>query len=452
MACHRTKCSWLVFSIAFASVATLWLFNPGICGVGFGRSTITARVDSTLEKESLLIGTPPWVPIAIKTERIASGVLSALRCNATCLDKVACEETEVKLCFWDQNARCTCRLRPELPTEWGRPIQPAVKLKQSMQQPIAILMGGQTRSLASTFVQETWRLLLKKLSQKAKVVVFAVLSRKSSTKGVNGTTMFESADLERMLDNITRGIGEWRGVFPMDCNWDETASLVTDPALNFILSPPVHLKKQFASGQSNAYRSRVVGFDMMLRFEADHFQRFGHVFFVRPDSVLEFGANPFDDLAKCSDFVYFINDIFAAMPRNLAPYFATHLTSFRSFTGLGPGPPLKTHLEEFRQEFSHLTGFKFAYGGANLPMVHLSHYSVPWAGRDSDMLKVVLPCKDNTHLVKNIWLIRNLPMLNASGNPKICRVKDPKRAATLESYSQHMGIIDKLHESTVSCW
>ena len=321
-----------------------------------------------------------------------------------------------------------------------------------MQQPIAILMGGQTRSLASAFVQETWRLLLKKLSQNAKVVVFAVLSRKSSTKGVNGTTVFEPADLERMLDNITRGIGEWRGLFPMDCNWDEAASLVTDPALNFILSPPVHLKKLRSSGQSNAYRSRVVGFDMMLRFEADHFQRFGHVFFVRPDSVLEFGAKPFDDLAKCSDVIYFINDVFAAMPRNLAPYFATHLATFRSFTGLGPGPPLQMHVVEFRQKFSNLTGREFVGGAATLPMVHLSHYSVPWVGKDTDMLKVALPCKDNTHLVKNIWLIRNLPMLNASRNPKICRARDPGAAATLENYSQRMGIIDKLHESTVSCW
>ena len=103
MACHETKRSWLILSIAFAGVAMLWLFNPGICGVGFSRSTIIARVDSTPAEESLLIGIPPWVPIAIKPERIASGVLSALRCNATCLDKVACEETEVKLCFWDQS-------------------------------------------------------------------------------------------------------------------------------------------------------------------------------------------------------------------------------------------------------------------------------------------------------------------------------------------------------------
>ena len=80
------------------------------------------------------------------------------------------------------------------------------------------------------------------------------------------------------------------------------------------------------------YRSRVVAFDMMLQFEQEFQKRFAYVLFLRPDMVYSFSLQT---ISTCPDAVMCFNDMFAAMHRRLAGWYATHIAGTRAV--IGPG-------------------------------------------------------------------------------------------------------------------
>ena len=68
---------------------------------------------------------------------------------------------------------------------------------------LAVVMGGQPRSFVSSLMREYWRLLFLNLKQQMEVVLFAVLSRKSTnTKSKTEASIFTTEQLQHILAGI----------------------------------------------------------------------------------------------------------------------------------------------------------------------------------------------------------------------------------------------------------
>ena len=267
---------------------------------------------------------PPWVLPDGSAARVISGTKAAVHCNFSCRKTTVCKKNETKHCFvppGTEDATCQCRPDSVLPTEW---VEPDVIFRPANRSRVAVLMAGQIRSLANRLMQEYWKLLIRKLRRSADVVLFAVLSRSTSNRIYQTPFLYEEKYLKQIMStlNVT-----WMAEFPVRTGWKESAFLVNDPALQFLLSPPN--KKLQSGGLFNGYRARVVAFDLMLRFETAHQTRFTSVISVRPDIV--YSPNVMIDMSihPCEDAVSVANDMFALMPRKLAVWYFTHLSTVR---------------------------------------------------------------------------------------------------------------------------
>lgn len=233
----------LVFAVGFFSVCSKIASH---CGVAASPNKIISsrqlNVEQNLSSWQL---TPPWIPPKIEAEKVASGIRASAWCDADCRAKFVCKEEEVKICFWDQIAECKCRDQDLLPSEWHQEYDRRSSAKSQRGNSLAVVMGGQPRSFASSLMREYWRLLFLNLKQQMEVVLFAVLSRKSTnTKSKTEASIFTTEQLQHILAGIEV---TWRAAFPLDCTWEEAALLVKDPALRFLLSPPEHLRRMDSS-------------------------------------------------------------------------------------------------------------------------------------------------------------------------------------------------------------
>eukprot|EP00435_Cladocopium_sp_Y103_P021522 s4812_g5.t1 len=255
-------------------------------------------------------------------------------------------------------------------------------------------------------MREYWRLFFLNLKQQAEAVLFAVLSRKSTNpKSKTGASIFTKNQLQHILAGINV---TWRAAFPLDCTWEEAASLVKDPALLFLLSPPEHLRHIWDPGFLNAYRSRAVAFDLMLQFETENRRRFTHVLFARPDIIYDLNPNIVGAIERCPDAVFCYNDQFGAMKRNLALWYATHIATARSWIGAGP---TAVNRSQTSQRIQQLLGWNFTGGGIFMPAMHLAIHGVPFIGKKLEVIshshEMMLNCSD---LLRNRWFIRDLTL------------------------------------------
>lgn len=295
-------------------------------------------------------------------------------------------------------AECKCREQDLLPSEWRQEYTRRNSTKTQRGNSIAVLMGGQTRSLASRLMREYWRLFL---------VLFAVLSRNSTNrKRKTEASIFTAEQLQRILAGIKV---TWRAAFPLDCTWEEAALLVKDPALRFLLSPPEHLIHVANFGLFNAYRSRAVAFDLMLQFETQNHQRFTHVLFARPDIVYDLNPNIVSAIERCPDAVFCYNDQFGAMKRSLALWYATHVATARSWTGASL---IAVNQSQTSQGIQQLLGWKFTgsgRGGVFMPAMHLAIHGVPFVGKRLEVISHSheVAC-NHSDLFRNRWFIRDL--------------------------------------------
>ena len=252
-------------------------------------------------------------------------------------------------------------------------------------------------------MREYWRLFFLNMKQQAEVVLFAVLSRSSNRKSQTGTSNFTTQQLQRILDGINV---TWRAAFPLDCTWEEAALLVKDPALRFLLAPPEHLRHSSNFGLFNAYRSRAVAFDLMLQFENENHRRFTHVLFARPDIVYDLKPNIISTIGRCPDALFCYNDFFGAMKRNLAPWYATHVATARSWTGASQ---IDVNQGQTSQRIQQLLGWNFTGGGIFMPAMHLAIHGVPFAGRLLEVIPNFQSVICNQSDVLGIaWIIRDL--------------------------------------------
>ena len=44
----------------------------------------------------------PWVPPVIEAKKAASGIRASVWCNASCRAKFPCNNSQLKICFWDE--------------------------------------------------------------------------------------------------------------------------------------------------------------------------------------------------------------------------------------------------------------------------------------------------------------------------------------------------------------
>jgi hypothetical protein len=296
-------------------------------------------------------------------------------------------------------------------------------------------------------MREYWRLLFLNLKQQTEVVLFAVLSRKSTnTKSKTEASIFTTEQLQHILAGIDV---TWRAAFPLDCTWEEAALLVNDPALRFLLSPPEHLRRIANSGLFNAYRSPAVAFDLMLQFEAENHRRFTHVLFVRPDIVYDLNPSIISAIGRCPDVVFCYNDIFAAMKRSLAVWYATHVATSRSWTGASV---TAVNESQTRQRIQQLLGWNFTGGGILMPAMHLAIHGVPFAGK---MLEVIANFQtvicNQSDVLPNRWFIRDL-MPHAHASAAVCLEKRPGSELTdaLKAFGR-MGINASLGNLLGAC-
>ena len=291
-------------------------------------------------------------------------------------------------------------------------------------------------------MREYWRLFFLNMKQQAEVVLFAVLSRNSdNSKSHKGTTRFTKQQLQRILDGINV---TWRAAFPIHCNWEEAALLVKDPALRFLLAPPEHLRHAANSGFFNTYRSRTVAFDLMLQFENENHQRFTHVLFARPDTMYDLNPNIISTIGRCPDAVFCGNDLFGAMKRNLAPWYATHVATARSWTGASQ---IVVNKDQTRQRIQRLLGWNFTGGGYFMPAMHLAIHGVPFAGIGLEVIanSGVVIC-NQSDVLSNAWIIRDLsPNVSAA----VC-VRQQELAGALRSFGR-MGMNASLRNSLGTC-
>eukprot|EP00435_Cladocopium_sp_Y103_P032886 s2064_g8.t1 len=318
--------------------------------------------------------------------------------------------------YWHRIAHCECRDENLFPTEYSRNYHmDNAKATLPMRSSIAVLMAGQTRSFSTALIREYWRLVFSNLKHHAaEVMLFAVLSRVSTnSKEFEGVSTFSLEQMDLFLKdlNVT-----WQAEFPLDCTWKEAAAVVTDPALHFLLSPPFHLRHTGKVGFMNAYRARAVAFDLMLRFETANQMRFNQVLFVRPDIIYDLIPNVPNAIARCPDAAYVFNDIFGGMERNLAPWYATHVATARSWTGTAATmTPQSTS-----QEIQKILGWNFSIGQPPfMPAMHLAIHGVPFWGRALEVYSGEVRCDPSDGLVANMWIIRDQTP-NASGARTAC--------------------------------
>ena len=294
-------------------------------------------------------------------------------------------------------------------------------------------------------MREYWRLFFLNMKQQAEVVLFAVLSRSSTNrKSQTGTSNFTMQQLQRILDGINV---TWRAAFPIHCNWEEAALLVKDPALRFLLAPPEHLRHASNSGFINAYRSRAVAFDLMLQFENENHQRFTHVLFARPDIMYDLNPNIISTIGRCPDAVFCYNDFFGAMKRNLAPWYATHVATARSWTGASQ---IVVNQGQTSQRIQQLLGWNFTGGGILMPAMHLAIHGVPFAGK---MLEVIANSQsvmcNQSDVLGIAWIIREFRDLSPDVSAAVC-VAQRELAGALRSFGR-MGMNASLQNSLGTC-
>ena len=100
-------------------------------------------------------------------------------------------------------AECKCRDQDLLPSEWHQEYDRRSSAKSQRGNSLAVVMGGQPRSFASSLMREYWRLLFLNLKQQMEVVLFAVLSRKSTnTKSKTEASIFTTEQLQHILAGI----------------------------------------------------------------------------------------------------------------------------------------------------------------------------------------------------------------------------------------------------------
>lgn len=423
MSLSQKLCVWAIGAISVGSLVFLNL-----------------DVDCYLKRENVIL--PAHSPTSLRTtnvavmdfdflqrfdlNRTASGIRSSVRCDPSCRARFQCDDKQVKLCYWHQNAQdaqCTCRGEFLFPSEFFRP---KPKISPESSESIAILMGGQVRSFTSNLMQEYWRGFFAKLRHSSnasrRVSLFAVLSIKSTNKqnkqnqtgNVGNVTVFQKELLRDLLRKLSV---DWHAVFPEECNWTSAAALVRDPALRFLLSPPAHLQGVANKGHANAYRSRAVAFDLMLQLEQERQERFTYVLFLRPDIVYDFNLQM---ITHCSDAVMCFNDMFAAMHRKLTPWYATHVGTARSLAGAGL---TATTVPNYTDKIQSLLGWTVNGGWHDQPMVHLALNGVPFFGQRLDVAKHAISCGgDFTGMFKfNPWIIRDVSRSSSTwSQPRMC--------------------------------
>lgn len=430
--------------------------RPNGAGVAVAAPAVTT-VPSPLNFESLA---------RLDLKQAASGIRASDWCRESCRATFRCEQHEVKLCYWHEhmeNATCTCRDELFFPSEWFRGALKSTKVNAQSGPKLhgfgndagmAILMTGQVRSFTTQLMQAYWRRFLPQLQREAgQVTLFGVLSLKSTNKqGGNRqphgeARFFQTKELEELLQSFQV---PYRAVFPEDCNWTTTASLVKDPALKFLVSPPDHLQSIAAEGHVNMYRSRVVAFDMMLQFEQEFQKRFAYVLFLRPDMVYSFSLQT---ISTCPDAVMCFNDMFAAMHRRLAGWYATHIAGTRAV--IGPGfklgsmfkPGSVYNYTKITEEMEDLLGWHLHNGWIHQPMLHLARHGIPFFGLRLDLAeKDAITCGQTTF---DWFTIRDLDPTGTALERKICSVR--QKVKDLQGFLQKLGVSGNLSSNLEVC-
>ena len=436
------------------------------------------RIFAPLRPLQLEMG-PPWVPPLLSVEQVVTGILAAVFCDDVCRSartvswtdaasatsetaettsnrtnaSTRCGLHETRHCFATSTAarsapeiQCFCRPDLLLPTEWisASPDSLPADNRQANRSSIAIVMAGQTRSFASNFMREYWKLFLARFSRSADVVLFAVLSCLTSNPEFKKPFLFEEKTLKRWIEGLDV---PWRAHFPGRTKWAESVALVKDPALRFLMAP---VNKEGDGGLTNGYRARAIALDLILKFEKETRSRFDHVIFVRPDLVYDLP----NDIFTCDDAVFVDNDVFALMPRKLAAWFLTHVATARSV--LGAGPPQKYPQQTFRKNFTKVVeesvGWNFTGGGLLMPSMHLAFHGIPVYGRGHELM-VDTPTQCTFHgqpPLRSVWFVRDEPNATNPGDPNIC-CRHVTVCSLLRSYALELGVrnssVAKLRDS-----
>ena len=315
---------------------------------------------------------PPWKPPALDAqgiERIELGLNFTVSCNAHCQAQMECKDDLVLQCFGSQPL-CRCS-EIRLPTEERQP---------SLGPSFAILMCGQTRSFYSLLMRKYWHNFLSLF--KDDLALFAVLSTfsapksgrkeiaaKKAGKPVSTRSTFPKRRLMKILKSFP--VSRWDAVLLDDwCTWNVARKQVHDATLRKMLDVTNR-----SAGHANAYRARVVAFDLMLRFERKNRQRFGHVIVLRPDTIVDLRPSPVVKV-PLNEVVYLHHDLLAYFPRRFASVYLTFVATVRTLEGSGSA----FDSEALRFFWQKLTNRSSVNKGFASVVLHLAFHGIPFCG------------------------------------------------------------------------
>lgn len=221
-------------------------------------------------------------------------------------------QQEALLCRW-RNGRMRCMRNPS--PLFGAPARSAIRDDR-----LAVVVAGMTRSFITAPMQAYWHQLVAALRRSQREpVVFAALSLESFYRGwTPGVYRHHNAsEATAVLDalGVVYRVRSYTGGA-----WLDAARQACHPALRQAMTPPGFARRQVPG--NHGFARRVVALDLLLRYELETGHSFGHVLFLRPDTM-----NPplldVDALARMwatQHIVVLVNDQLSVAPRALAGY------------------------------------------------------------------------------------------------------------------------------------
>ena len=206
----------------------------------------------------------------------------------------------------------------------------------------------------------------------------------------------------------------WMAEFPVYTDWNESAVLVNDPALRFLLSLP---NKKLHSGRLfNGYVARVVAFDLKLRFEAAHQRHFTSVVFVRPDVI--YRPNVMIDICRYA----FI------LVRTLCPLVMICLHRCPASWRCGILHTCRRHVclkqfdcpQDLQEEMKQAGQGSWQGGGFLVPSMHFVLHGIPVHGTNYEFTETSDGCYQESGPSVTLAVVRDLPNPNYLNFPRLC--------------------------------
>ena len=252
---------------------------------------------------------------------------------------------------------------------------------------VAIFVTGQVRMLTTTVVERSWRAMLPETA-----MIFAVLDLTTSfRKGCRRMTMTATeADVRGTLDRL--GVAYRLRLFT---SANATAAAI-DVALADVASGDVTMRQiryllrqgdptltALTTESIGHYGKLLLAYQLLRDVETSETaqRQFGHVVFLRPDSVYR-GLDPsFFDGAT----VFLENDQFAVFPRSHAQIYATQLATIIAILATKHRNPTCRRWQDLRHRHSPTWGFDALIRGGCL---HMARFGVVYSGLDVGLRRI----------------------------------------------------------------